>query len=284
MTPRRADLLLLAATVVWGTSFVVVKDALATATPLAFVTLRFGIAALILTPFAGLRQPFTRDELAAGLLLTALIAAGFATQTVGLVYTTPARSAFIVAMSSVVAPVVALVVLRERSRPWVLAALGVAAGGVYLLTAPDAGGLNRGDLWTIVTAVVFGAQIVAVAELAKRYAPRRLLWLQLVGTTLVVGAAIPFLETPHISWTPRFVTALLYAAVCATVIVFLWQMHAQRHMSSTRAALLFCFEPVVAALASWLWVGEVLTATQWAGGGLIVAGMMLADLPARRPL
>jgi len=282
MSPRRADLLLLAATVVWGTSFVVVKDALASATPLAFVTLRFGIAALVMTPFAGLRQPFGRDELAAGLLLTALIATGFATQTVGLVYTTPARSAFIVAMSSVVAPGVALVVLRQRSRPWVLAALGVAGVGVYLLTAPEAGGLNRGDVWTIVTAVVFGAQIVAVAELAKRYPPRRLLWLQLVGTTLVVGAAIPVFETPLVAWTPRFVAALLYAAVCATVIVFLWQMHAQRHMSSTRAALLFCFEPVVAALASWLWVGERLTATQWAGGALILAGMVLADLPARR--
>ena len=77
--------------------------------------------------------------------------------------------------------------------------------------------------------------------------------------------------------------ALLYAAICATVIVFLWQMHAQRHMSSARAALLFCFEPVVAALASWLWVGERLTGTQWAGGALIVAGMVVAELPARRP-
>jgi drug/metabolite transporter (DMT)-like permease len=79
------------------------------------------------------------------------------------------------------------------------------------------------------------------------------------------------------------VAALVYTGVVATAAALIWQMRAQREMSSARAALLLCFEPVFATIASWLWLGERLSAAQWAGAALIVAGMILAELPARGP-
>lgn len=186
-----ADLLLIAACFLWGTSFVIVKDALAHATPLAFVAARFGLAAIVLAPFA-LRQggAFSAGELRGGLLLAGLLGTGFLAQTAGLVHTTPSRSAFIVAISSVLAPAIAAVALRERPRGTLLAALGLAGVGTYLLTAPETGGLNRGDVLTMITAVTFGGQIVAIAWLAGRYDPIRLVWLQVAGTALLgaVGA------------------------------------------------------------------------------------------------
>ena len=207
-----------------------------------------------------------------------LLAIGFATQTVGLVYTTPARSAFIVASSSVLAPVVAFVVVRDRPRLWVVVALGLAGAGMYLLTAPDAGGLNRGDAWTLVTALSFGGQIVAVAHLSRQHDPLRLVWMETVVTAVGAGVAAVSLEHVRVSWTPALAGALGYSAVLATAVALVWQMRAQRHMSSARAALIFCAEPVFAALASWVWFGERLSALQWAGGGLILAGMVLAEL------
>src|SRR3989441_515952 len=124
MTRRRADLTLLLATAMWGTSFVAVKSGLAYATPLAFLAVRFGIAALLLAP--GTRfTPLPRGrELAGGLLLGALVAVGFVSVTFGLLVTTPARSAFIVAISSVLAPLIAFVVLGQR--PGWLAAAALA--------------------------------------------------------------------------------------------------------------------------------------------------------------
>ncbi len=159
MTRRRADLLLITAAAVWGVSFVVVKDALTSASPLFFLAARFTIATIVLAPFVNLRGGFSRGELRTGLILTLLLASGFATQAYGLQYTTPARSAFIVAMSSVLAPFIALVLLRHRIGWMVVLALLIAGLGIYFLTAPAAGGLNRGDLWTLVTAVVFGGHI-----------------------------------------------------------------------------------------------------------------------------
>ena len=279
MNPRRADALLLAATAVWGVSFVIVKGALAASSPLAFVALRFAIATVALAPFVDFRTRWSGAELRAGLLLTALLATGFATQAVGLQYTTPARSAFIVAFSSVLAPVVALVALRHRPG-WVVGAAVLIAGvGIYFLTAPEAGGLNRGDLWTLITAFVFGGHIVAVTELSRRHDARRLVWLQLAGTTVGATVAAALLESVRLEWSLSLVGALLCTGIVATALALVWQMRAQRHMSAARAALVLCFEPVFATITSWVWRGERLSATQWIGAGLIVAGMILAEVP-----
>jgi drug/metabolite transporter (DMT)-like permease len=282
LSPRRADFVLALATLLWALSFIVVKEALASSTPLAFTAVRFTLAALVLTPFTNLRPPYLRAELRAGVLLGGLLAVGFAAQTVGLVYTTPARSAFIVASSSVLAPILAFLVVRERPRLWVVAALGLAGAGMYLLTAPEAGGLNRGDAWTLVTALSFGGQIVAVAHLSRQHDPLRLVWMETVVTALGAGVAAAAVEHVRLRWSPALVGGLGYSAVLATAVALLWQMRAQRSMSSARAALIFCAEPVFAALASWVWFGERLSVLQWTGGGLILAGMVLAELPHAR--
>lgn len=264
-----------AAAATWGVSFVIVKEALTAASPLFFLAVRFVFAAAVLAPFAGLKTRFTRSELTAGLILTVLLASGFATQAIGLQYTTPARSAFIVALSSVLAPVVALVGLRQKPG-WVVGlAVVVAGAGIYFLTDPEAGGLNRGDLWTLITAVVFGGHIVAVTELSRRHDGRRLVWLQLAGTAGGAGIAAALLEPVRFEATVPLIGALVFTGVVATALALVWQMRAQRQMTSARAALILCFEPVFAAIASWLWLGERFAGAQWVGAGLILVGMVM---------
>jgi len=282
VTRRRADLLLITAAAVWGVSFVVVKEALTSASPLLFLAARFTIATIVLAPLADLRSRFSAAELRAGLILTLLLASGFATQAYGLQYTTPARSAFIVAMSSVLAPVIALVLLKHRTGWIVFGALLIAGLGIYFLTAPDRGGLNRGDLWTLVTAVVFGGHIVAVSEFSKRFDAQRLVWLQLPGTAIGSLIAALLLEHLRFDWSPSLVAALLFLAVMSTAVALVWQFRAQREMSSARASLIFCFEPVFAALTSWLFWGETFSASQGVGAGLILGGMVLAVMGEAR--
>ncbi|HEY6808682.1 MAG TPA: DMT family transporter [Gemmatimonadales bacterium] len=282
MSPRRADLLLVSTCAIWGLSFPMVKVGLDDASPLAYVAIRFAIGALALLPGTRVSPAPRGAELRAGLVLGVLLATGFAAQGVGLEFTTPARSAFIVAMSSILAPIVAFVAVRERMGRWTVVALAIAAAGMYFLTDPDAGGLNRGDLWTLLTALAFGGQIVAVRELGLRHDVRRLVLMQTAFTAVAAGVAAALLETPHVTWTPRLLGTLAYTGIGATALALLLQMRAQRHMSSARAALLFCTEPVFATVASWLWLGERLSVAQWSGGALIVGGMILADLPARR--
>jgi len=280
LSPRRADLVLVTATLFWGISFVVVKDALGLASPLAFIAIRFTIAALLLAPLARLRQPFGRGEVAGGLLLALLLGGGFIAQAIGLVITTPSRSAFIVALSSVLAPAIAAVVLRERPTRWLALALTLAAIGIYFLTDPEAGGLNRGDVWTMLTAVLYGGHIVAIAALSRRYDVLRLVWLQVAGTAVLGAVGTLTLEPIRLEWGARLWFDILFSAILATAVPLVMQIRAQQVMSSARAALLFCCEALFASLTSWLVIGERLSAEQWVGGGLILTGMVLADLPA----
>jgi drug/metabolite transporter (DMT)-like permease len=154
----------------------------------------------------------------------------------------------------------------------------LAALGTYWLTDPESGGLNRGDVLTLATAVLFGMQIVATTALSRRFEPLRLVWVQIAGTAVLGTLGAVLLERPTIRWTSTFVWALAYTAVGPTVVALLLQMLAQRHMSSARAALLFCFETLFAAATSWMVMGEHLSALQWLGGGLILGGLMLAEL------
>jgi len=126
---------------------------------------------------------------------------------------------------------------------------------------------------------VFGGHIVAVAELSRRHDARRLVWLQVAGTTVGATIAAALIEPIRVEWSWALGAALVYTGVVATAAALVWQMRAQREMSSARAALLLCCEPVFATITSWLWFGERLSAGQWAGAGFIVAGMILAELP-----
>jgi drug/metabolite transporter (DMT)-like permease len=104
-----------------------------------------------------------------------------------------------------------------------------------------------------------------------------------IAMTAVLGAiAATVLERPQIHWTPQFLGALGYTVVFASTICFLLQMRAQRDMSAGRAALIFCFEPLFAALTSWLVLGERLSGLQWLGGAFILLGLVAAELPLAR--
>ena len=157
-----------------------------------------------------------------------------------------------------------------------------ARDGIYLLTAPERGGLNRGDLWTLATALAFAAQIVAVTELSRLHPPARLAWLEVAGTALAMGGAAILCESPRIAWSAGFGLLLGYAAVPATALAMSWQLAAQRRLSTAKASLVLALEPVFAALASWAALGERLSLIQWTGGMLVVAGMLAAEPRDRR--
>jgi len=108
--------------------------------------------------------------------------------------------------------------------------------------------------------------------------------LQLVGTTVGVTTAMALLERVRIVWSPALIGALIFTGVIATALALVLQMRAQRHMSSARASLLLCLEPVFAALTSWLYWGEELSLTQALGAVFVLGGMVLAILGEPRDL
>lgn len=277
MTRRAAALGLVAVTAVWGTSFTVVKAALADASPMVLVAVRFALAILLLAPAL---RGLTRDELRAGALLGLLFWAGFVFQTAGLESTTPARSAFITGLSTPLVPLVAWAAHRERPGMGVLVAMLAAGVGLYFLTSPGSTGLNRGDLLTLGCAVCFAGHIVAAGSLVRGRSAIRLLGVQLGLSGLLAAASSPLLESPRLRLTAGLAIAIGFLSLMA-VTTFWFQLRAQQVVSPTDTALIFVLEPLFATLTSWLATGERLAPAQWGGAALIVASMVVPVLTTR---
>ncbi len=281
----QADLCLLLLSAIWGCTFVVTKAALADGSPLLFIATRFALATAVLYPFlprAALGGA-TRGALAGGGVMGLLLFIGFACQTVGLLHTTPARSAFITALYVVVTPLLALLLGRRRpSRDSVLGVV-LATVGLHLLTDPGTGGFGWGELLTVVCAVAFAGHLLAVDHYTRRHDAGVLAFLQIgVVAVLAIGPAF-LLEEPRFTPTPGLILALVVTSLLATAVALYVQNVVQARTSPTRAAIIFSAEPIFAAITSWAVEGEVLEGLALLGALLILAGVLAAELaPLRR--
>ena len=277
-----ADLSLLILTFLWGTSFLVVHNTLAGTSAGVFLVLRFLVATLATGVVAlGRRERPTPGVLRDGVLLGVALFGGFVFQTEGLRFTTPARSGFLTGLSVLFVPMLERLLYGRRiaDRAWLgvllaVIGLGILAQPFTVSMAPD---VHLGDLLTAGCAVAFSFQILWTSERSGRH-PLALLTTVQVATAGILSMAILPFETRSVDQTASFAAALAYTGVVTTTLAFLVQNWAQRHTTATRAALLFTLEPVFAALVSHLVGGEPLGPELLTGGGLIVAGVLVAEL------
>jgi drug/metabolite transporter (DMT)-like permease len=281
MTRRRAILALWATCLIWGSAFPLAKLALRDATPMAFTSARFLVATLLIAP--SLRHA-TREEWRAGATLGGLLALGFATQTIGLQWTTPSRSGFITALYIPFVPLIVLLVYRTLPERMAALGLAVALAGMTLLTRPAdlGGGFNAGDLLTLLCALCFAAHMVATGAFARRFDLSRLMMTQIATAALLTTLATPLLEVPRLAPTPLLIGMVAYEAVLASVVAIRLQLAAQRVLSATYTALVYTLEPVVASLTAFLITGDRLNSLQWLGGLFILLGSILPELRRAR--
>ena len=280
-----ADLLLLSVAIAWGATFVVVKESIENTPVFSFLFLRFGLAALVLLPFA-LRSPQFRNPALwrTAALLGTLYFAAFTTQTFGLLTIGASMSAFLTGLYVLIVPFLLWAFFHRPPRRRVFAASLIAVAGLWLLTSPGDSGagtaLEAGELLTLACAVLFALHIIATDWATHRFDPFPLVTLQLATVTLLSFLASLFLEPS--TWPRSFdgglVESLLITGILATAYALLVQTWMQRYTTPTRTAIIFAMEPVSAALFGYWVAGELLTALQLAGGALIVGAMILAEL------
>jgi len=278
MTHRQATAALVAITVIWGLSITAVKGIYTFASPLVAVAIRFGVAAAILAPAL---RGLTPQERRAGLRIGFVFAGGVLFQNLGLAITTASRQAFLLSLAAVLTPAVAMVFLRQPSRRSVIARIVVASAGVFFLTSPggELAALNRGDLLSLVAALLYAGQIVAISHYAGQVRPAPLLAVEFAVVALLAAVASPLIETPRLEPAAGFFWLLAFL-VAASLTTFSLQVRAQRVVASSEAALVYTFEPVVTAAASWALLGETLSPAQWVGA---IAIMLAVGWPARPP-
>ncbi len=295
----RAYLLMTFVVAVWGSTFVLIKGALADATPAAFNLIRMTMAfALLAIAYHRYWHTLRRTQILSGAVVGLCLAVGYQFQTTGLVRTTPSKSAFITGLVVVLVPIFSIVpALRPpgaRTPRW-NAFLGATLAfiGILFLTAPpvaassassftsllpDLSSINIGDLLTFGCSIGFAFHCIALGHVSPRIPFQPLAILQVGFCALFMAISLPLIERPHIHVTSRLITALVIAAALATAAAFSIQSWAQSILPSTHTALLLTLEPVFAWITSYLITGEHLGLVPATGAILILAGIALTEL------
>ncbi len=293
----RAYILMVLVVAVWGSTFVLIKGALAHATPAAFnlarMTLAFAVMAVGYHRYWG---GIRRWQVLSGAVVGLCLATGYQFQTLGLARTTPSKSAFITGLMVVLVPLLSAIPgLRPPGghAPRWNAVVGVllAFAGILLLTAPagaagsglarfvpDLSSINAGDVLTFGCAVGFAFHCIALGHVSPRIGFQALALLQVGFCALFMAVSLPFIERPHVDWTPGLMAALGIAAVLATAAAFSIQSWAQSVLPSTHTALILTLEPVFAWITSFLVTGERLGLIPACGALLILAGIAITEL------
>jgi drug/metabolite transporter (DMT)-like permease len=273
----KAELLLVVTTFIWGSTFVIVKGALADAAPFPFLSVRFILAGVLMFGVMA-RGRLPRATLLPSLGLGTLLFAGYTFQTWGLMFTTPSKCAFITGFSVILVPLIGLFhgyPLRAANA----AGAGLGLLGLYFLVLPSGiGAVNRGDLLTLLGAMAFAAHIVLVGTYTRRFSFLHLAPGQILVVGIIATLAIPFAPSWTMHWTGRLIFAIAVTAIFATAFAFGTQVWAQQYTLPSNTALIFALEPVFAALTSRVVTKEHLGGKVLLGSALILAGMVISEV------
>jgi drug/metabolite transporter (DMT)-like permease len=279
-------LLLILIAFIWGSTFVLVKEALNDTSPLALNSARMIVAAVLLAVFYRKKiAVLTKPALASGVLVGFFLYAGYAFQTSGLKLTTPSKSAFLTGTSSVLVPLFLVAIWHVRIHLWRVVGILLALVGLFLMTVPggpgglaDFANVNLGDLLTIGCAICFTFHVIFVGRASQRFPFEQVAFLQVATAAVLMTISTPLLEHPYFHATPTVIAAILITGVLCTAVAFSIQSWAQQFTPATHTALIFTTEPVFAWLTSFIYLHERLGLRAGAGALLILGGVLISEL------
>jgi drug/metabolite transporter (DMT)-like permease len=284
----KAHVLLVLITLIWGATFVVIKNALTHISPLFFNAVRMILAsACLFAIYPRKVLGMDRATLRAGTLVGVFLWLGYEFQTTGLKLTTPSKSGFLTGVSVVLVPVFMALFWHRKVNRWTLVGVVAAFAGLVLMTVPagrdawaDWASVNLGDLLTLACAVAFAFQIIFLGRASQRFPFEPIAFLQAGVAAVLMSCTVPAVEHVYVTWNTAVIVSIAVTGVFGTALAFTLQAWAQQFTPPTHTALIFALEPVFAWLTSYIVQGERLGLRAGCGAVLILAGVLTSELMA----
>ena len=275
---------LLLAAAIWGFSFVVVKDSLDYIGPVWMMAFRFLVAAILLCAavFPSLIKLNVRGWMH-GAILGVYLFLAYLVQTIGCVYTTAGKNAFLTTIYVFLVPLLSWIFTRQRPAWYVFfcAAMSVVGIGLLALGTDDAGRVNIGDVLTLICGFFYAVHIIVTAKYNREHSPFLLSAVQFLTVAALSWIFAPFMDGPLPAAQlekGRIVFSLLYLAIPSTLMAFVLQSLGLKYVPSAWASLLLSFESVFGGLLGVIMLGELLTARMVVGCVLIFVAVVLAQV------
>ena len=280
----KAEFFLFLMTILWGSTFAVVKVLLDELDYSQVLAYRFSIATFVLLGFCWVRKSWpNRKEWWGGFVLGIFLFIVYLTQTIGLKSTTASKSGFITSMLVVWVPVFSVIFEKKFPRISSIAGVLIVITGLVLLIHPQGTGVNRGDVWTLASALFCALYIVQLQIESKRSSRFPLLVVQMVtmtlGCILALGIEQLFFSSSSHAWIPSLsgIGWILYLSLGCTLLTIGGLTYFQRGTTATRAALIYTAEPVFAAGIAYCCLSERLSLVQSLGALIILGGVLFSE-------
>lgn len=277
----RYDALLVFVTMIWGSTFLVVKNTVRLSGPFTYLAFAYGVGALTLALIFRRRLVrITRAELRNGLIIGLILFTGYALQTTGLQFTTVSKAGFITGLNVPLIPVFMFLLLRQKSARGAVVGIILSFAGLFLLSFNNQLTLSVGigELLIFGAAVAFALHVVAISRFAPGADATNLVIMQIGLTSLLSFISIPLAHQPLFVPSWSFWIAVMLLGTIDVAFTLLVMNRVQQFMGGTKAALIYALEPVWAALTGLLLAGDVLSVPAWIGCACILAGMVVGRL------
>lgn len=264
--------------IIWGSGFVASAVSLEHFTPYQILAIRFliGIILLSIVFFKKLKN-IKKSTIIKGTIIGVFLYLAFALQTVGLVYTTPSKNAFITAVNVVIVPFIAFFIFKRKMDKFELFGALLAIIGIGVLSLKLSVGVNFGDFLTLLCAVAFAFHIIYTAKFVKNEDPVLLTVVQMAAATVLGFIVVLFKGETNFVSNFEGVSAVLYLGIISTTIAFLLQTVAQKYTTETKAAIILSTEAFWGMVFSIIILSEVLTGKMVIGATLILAAIIISE-------
>ena len=282
----RYRVLIIIATIIWGSSFVTVKDVTGMMSPAWILAVRFTAAAVIMgVAMLGRRQLYLeRSHVGYGLLFGLAMFLAYYLQTIGITDTTPGKNAFLTGTYCIIVPFLAWALLKRRPNRYNIIAALMCIVGVGFISLDGDFSIRFGDAMTLACAFFYALHIILVSRFAEGRDIYVLTLWQFIGVAAcswfvgLVAEPMPAWESlPFECWV-----SLAYLAVACTTLALLFQNIGQAHLPPASASLLLSLEAVFGVAFSVALGAEELTVRVIIGFALVFAAIIVSEvLPER---
>ncbi len=277
----RYDALLVFITMIWGSTFLVVKNTVRVSGPFTYLAFAYGVGALtVALIFRKRLVHMTRAELRNGLIIGLFLFTGYALQTMGLQFTTVSKAGFITGLNVPLIPVFMFLLLRQKASRGAVAGIIISFVGLFLLSFNNrlTPSIGIGELLIFGAAIAFALHVVCISRFSPGADATNLVIMQIALTSILSFIAIPLTHQPVFVPAWSFWIAVVLMGTLDIAFTLLVMNRVQQFIGGTKAALIYALEPVWAALAGLLVAGDVLSVPAWIGCACILAGMIVGRL------
>ncbi len=283
-------IMLSAASLIWGTSFIAQILGMQYIGPYTFLTGRYVVSLVFLVPFTFFMNRYKEEPyyfsselsewrscLKSGVACGAFLFIASALQQTGLLFTTASKAGFITATYIVIVPIYGFF-MKKLPTPFTAAAIAMSMTGLYLLSITPGVSINIGDVLVFAGAFFWAAHIMACDKFSRKHDPLKISTIQFASVALFASIVMFAAEAPEWRWVAESWKPIVYAGLACTCIAYTLQMAAQRYVSPVATCIILSGETLFAAASGYLVLGERLSERELIGAAILLAATLMAQI------